>query len=175
VPSIECDRQCGCSGNPGVAFRGAGMPQPGSALAMQGNRTDAAHVLRALVDEAQAAQIRVVRIYVSLGSPMCFIPRPRNRRVLRGTICAGGCRSHRLALRGRGPCGFRLRRPRRRCGRCPAMVRRHVAVAPGFYRMLALTARAFVAIAQGEPDQARRDAHDAPANRRSNIRISASS
>nr|WP_082955206.1 LuxR family transcriptional regulator [Mycobacterium mantenii] len=34
-----------------------------------------------------------------------------------------------------------------------------VAVAPGWYRMAALTARAFVALAQGEPEQAERDAH----------------
>jgi DNA-binding CsgD family transcriptional regulator len=36
-----------------------------------------------------------------------------------------------------------------------------VSVVPGFYRMMALTARALVAIAQHEPDQAERDAHDA--------------
>lgn len=34
-------------------------------------------------------------------------------------------------------------------------------VAPGFYRMTALTVRAFIAIAQGEPSNAERDAHDA--------------
>ncbi|VBA40233.1 Putative HTH-type transcriptional regulator [Mycobacterium attenuatum] len=36
-----------------------------------------------------------------------------------------------------------------------------VAVVPGWYRMMALLARAFVALAQGEPEQAGRDAHDA--------------
>jgi hypothetical protein len=36
-----------------------------------------------------------------------------------------------------------------------------VAVAPGWHQMSALTARAYVATAQGEPDQAERDAHDA--------------
>ena len=36
-----------------------------------------------------------------------------------------------------------------------------VAVVPGFHQVSALTARAFVALAQGEPDQAERDAHDA--------------
>jgi DNA-binding CsgD family transcriptional regulator len=36
-----------------------------------------------------------------------------------------------------------------------------VAVAPGWYQMVALTVRAFIAIAQGEPEQAERDAHDA--------------
>ncbi len=36
-----------------------------------------------------------------------------------------------------------------------------VAVVPGWYRMLALTQRAYVAMAQGESDQAQRDAHDA--------------
>lgn len=36
-----------------------------------------------------------------------------------------------------------------------------VAVVPGWHRMVALTARAFVALAQDEPDQADRDAHDA--------------
>ncbi|MGA9674132.1 MAG: LuxR C-terminal-related transcriptional regulator [Mycobacterium sp.] len=36
-----------------------------------------------------------------------------------------------------------------------------VAVVPGWYQMLARTARAFVAIAQGEPEQAERDAHEA--------------
>jgi predicted ATPase/class 3 adenylate cyclase/DNA-binding CsgD family transcriptional regulator len=36
-----------------------------------------------------------------------------------------------------------------------------VAVVPGWHKMVALTARARVAIAQGEPDQAERDAHDA--------------
>lgn len=36
-----------------------------------------------------------------------------------------------------------------------------VAVAPGFQRALALTARARVAVAQGEPQQAERDLHDA--------------
>ena len=36
-----------------------------------------------------------------------------------------------------------------------------VAVVPGVHRVHALTARAFVALAQGEPDQAERDAHDA--------------
>lgn len=36
-----------------------------------------------------------------------------------------------------------------------------VAAVPGWHRMAALTTRAFVALAQGEPDQAERDAHDA--------------
>lgn len=36
-----------------------------------------------------------------------------------------------------------------------------VAVVPGWYRMAALTTRAFVALAQGEPEQAERDAHAA--------------
>ncbi|BBY06127.1 helix-turn-helix transcriptional regulator [Mycobacterium noviomagense] len=36
-----------------------------------------------------------------------------------------------------------------------------VAVVPGWYQMVALTARAYVAIAQGEPEQAERDAHEA--------------
>ncbi len=36
-----------------------------------------------------------------------------------------------------------------------------VAVAPGWFQMNALTVRAHVAVAQGEPDQAERDAHDA--------------
>jgi predicted ATPase/class 3 adenylate cyclase/DNA-binding CsgD family transcriptional regulator len=36
-----------------------------------------------------------------------------------------------------------------------------VAVATGWYRVVALTARARVAIAQGEPEEAQRDAHDA--------------
>jgi predicted ATPase/class 3 adenylate cyclase/DNA-binding CsgD family transcriptional regulator len=36
-----------------------------------------------------------------------------------------------------------------------------VAVAPGAHRMVALMARAYVEIAQGEPEQAERDAHDA--------------
>jgi DNA-binding CsgD family transcriptional regulator len=36
-----------------------------------------------------------------------------------------------------------------------------VAVVPGWHQAVALTARARVAIAQGEPDQAERDAHDA--------------
>jgi predicted ATPase/class 3 adenylate cyclase/DNA-binding NarL/FixJ family response regulator len=36
-----------------------------------------------------------------------------------------------------------------------------VAVVPGCYKMWALTARAYVAIAQGEPEQAERDAHEA--------------
>jgi predicted ATPase/class 3 adenylate cyclase/DNA-binding NarL/FixJ family response regulator len=36
-----------------------------------------------------------------------------------------------------------------------------VAAVPGWYQMVALTVRAFVAIAQAEPDQAERDAHDA--------------
>jgi DNA-binding CsgD family transcriptional regulator len=36
-----------------------------------------------------------------------------------------------------------------------------IAVAPGAYRMVALTARAFVAIAQGEPLQSERDLRDA--------------
>jgi DNA-binding CsgD family transcriptional regulator len=36
-----------------------------------------------------------------------------------------------------------------------------VAVAPGWTQILALVARAFVAIAQDEPDQAERDAHEA--------------
>jgi DNA-binding CsgD family transcriptional regulator len=36
-----------------------------------------------------------------------------------------------------------------------------VAVVPGWYQMVALTVRAYVAIAQGEPAQAERDAHDA--------------
>jgi DNA-binding CsgD family transcriptional regulator len=36
-----------------------------------------------------------------------------------------------------------------------------VAVVPGWYRMVALTVRAYIAIAQGEPSQADRDAHDA--------------
>jgi predicted ATPase/class 3 adenylate cyclase/DNA-binding CsgD family transcriptional regulator len=36
-----------------------------------------------------------------------------------------------------------------------------VAIVPGFHQVLALTARARVALAQGEPDQAERDAHDA--------------
>jgi predicted ATPase/class 3 adenylate cyclase/DNA-binding CsgD family transcriptional regulator len=36
-----------------------------------------------------------------------------------------------------------------------------VTIGTGFYRMWALTTRARVAIAQGEPDQAERDAHDA--------------
>jgi predicted ATPase/class 3 adenylate cyclase/DNA-binding CsgD family transcriptional regulator len=36
-----------------------------------------------------------------------------------------------------------------------------VALVPGWYRMLALTQRAFIAMAQGDPGQAERDAHDA--------------
>ena len=36
-----------------------------------------------------------------------------------------------------------------------------VAVVSGWYQMRALTVRAFIAIAQGDPDQAERDAHDA--------------
>ncbi|MBY0389793.1 MAG: LuxR family transcriptional regulator [Mycobacterium pseudokansasii] len=36
-----------------------------------------------------------------------------------------------------------------------------VAVVPGWYRLMALLARAFVALAQDEPEQAARDAHDA--------------
>jgi predicted ATPase/class 3 adenylate cyclase/DNA-binding NarL/FixJ family response regulator len=36
-----------------------------------------------------------------------------------------------------------------------------VAAAPGFHQVLALTSRARVALAQGEPEQAERDAHDA--------------
>ncbi len=36
-----------------------------------------------------------------------------------------------------------------------------VAVVPGWWQMAALTVRAHVAVAQGEPDQAERDAHDA--------------
>ena len=36
-----------------------------------------------------------------------------------------------------------------------------LAVVPGWYRMLALTQRAFIALAQGDPGQAERDAHDA--------------
>jgi predicted ATPase/class 3 adenylate cyclase/DNA-binding CsgD family transcriptional regulator len=36
-----------------------------------------------------------------------------------------------------------------------------IAAVPGWHQMVALTARARVAIAQGEPDQAERDAHDA--------------
>jgi len=36
-----------------------------------------------------------------------------------------------------------------------------VAVVPGWHQMAALTARAYVAIAQGEPEQAERDAHEA--------------
>jgi predicted ATPase len=36
-----------------------------------------------------------------------------------------------------------------------------VAVVPGSHRAIGLTVRAFVAMAQGEPDQAERDAHDA--------------
>ena len=36
-----------------------------------------------------------------------------------------------------------------------------VAVVPGWWKMNALTVRAFVAIAQGEPEQAERDAHEA--------------
>jgi DNA-binding CsgD family transcriptional regulator len=36
-----------------------------------------------------------------------------------------------------------------------------VALVPGWYQMTTLTVRAFVAIAQGEPEQAERDAHDA--------------
>jgi DNA-binding CsgD family transcriptional regulator len=36
-----------------------------------------------------------------------------------------------------------------------------VAVVPGWYQMVALTARAHIAIAQGEPEQAERDAHEA--------------
>lgn len=36
-----------------------------------------------------------------------------------------------------------------------------VAVVPGWFQMIALTVRAFVALAQGEPEQADRDAHDA--------------
>jgi predicted ATPase/class 3 adenylate cyclase/DNA-binding CsgD family transcriptional regulator len=36
-----------------------------------------------------------------------------------------------------------------------------VAVVPGWYQMLALTQRAFIALAQGDPGQAERDAHEA--------------
>ncbi|ORB88463.1 Putative HTH-type transcriptional regulator [Mycobacterium persicum] len=36
-----------------------------------------------------------------------------------------------------------------------------LAVVPGWYRMMALLARAFIAMAQGEPELAARDAHDA--------------
>ena len=36
-----------------------------------------------------------------------------------------------------------------------------VAVVPGWHRMVALTVRAFIAIAQDDPDQAERDCHDA--------------
>jgi DNA-binding CsgD family transcriptional regulator len=36
-----------------------------------------------------------------------------------------------------------------------------VVLVPGWYRMLALTQRAFIAMAQGDPGQAERDAHDA--------------
>jgi predicted ATPase/class 3 adenylate cyclase/DNA-binding CsgD family transcriptional regulator len=36
-----------------------------------------------------------------------------------------------------------------------------VAVVPGWFQMVALTARAYVAVAQGEPEHAERDAHDA--------------
>jgi len=36
-----------------------------------------------------------------------------------------------------------------------------VAIAPGWWQLDALTVRAFVALAQGEPDQAEQDAHDA--------------
>jgi hypothetical protein len=36
-----------------------------------------------------------------------------------------------------------------------------VAVVPGCYQMWALTARAYIAIAQDQPEQAERDAHEA--------------
>jgi uncharacterized protein HemY len=36
-----------------------------------------------------------------------------------------------------------------------------IAVVPGCFSLRALTVRAFVALAQGEPDQAERDVHDA--------------
>ncbi len=50
------------------------------------------------------------------------------------------------------------------CGDLPAARRwadEAVAVGPGWHRMVALTVRAFIATAQGEPEQAERDAHDA--------------
>lgn len=37
----------------------------------------------------------------------------------------------------------------------------NVAIVPGYQQMVALTARAYIAMAQGEPGQAERDAHDA--------------
>ena len=36
-----------------------------------------------------------------------------------------------------------------------------VAMVPGWHKMVALMARAYIALAQGEPEQAERDAHDA--------------
>jgi DNA-binding CsgD family transcriptional regulator len=50
------------------------------------------------------------------------------------------------------------------CGDLPAARRwadDAVAVVPGWWRMVALTVRAFIAIAEGEPERAERDAHDA--------------
>ena len=173
----------------------------GCALAMQGNLTDAAHVLRALDDEAQTAHDRVVHIlcltalaYVLALQGHAAAAYSAAQSALEVTEALGGSYGDAVhtsfayaalvsgdaaAAREASETAWRLIVPHREiwtrsvsplaqallaCGDVAAARRwldDTVAVVPGWYRMMALTARAFVAIAQDEPDQGERDAHDA--------------
>jgi predicted ATPase/class 3 adenylate cyclase/DNA-binding CsgD family transcriptional regulator len=171
------------------------------ALAMQGNLTDATHVLRALIDEAQAAQDRTVHILslVALGYVLAFqghaaAAYSAAQSALEAAEAVGGLYGDSVytafalaalaagdaaAARDASKTAWRhtvahreiwtrgvlsLAQAALACGDLAAARRwlnDTVAVVPGWYRMIALTARALVAIAQNEPDQAERDAHDA--------------
>ena len=173
----------------------------GSALGLQGNLTDSALVLRAVVDEAKAAQDRAAHVLclTGLGFMLAFQGHPAAAysaaesaqeaaeavgglyldAVHTGFAYAALAAGDPAAAREASETAWRHTVPHREiwtrsvlplaqaelaCGDLAAARRwldDTVAIVPGWYRMLALTTRAFVAIAQGEPDQADRDAHDA--------------
>jgi predicted ATPase/DNA-binding CsgD family transcriptional regulator len=173
----------------------------GTALAMQGNLTDAADVLSALVNEAQAAQDRTVHSFCLAGLAYVLAfqgdaaaAHSAAQSALESAEAIGGLYTDAAyagfayaalvagdaaAAREASETAWRHTAPDREiwtrsvlplaeaalaCGDLPAArqwLDDTVAIVPGWYRMLALTSRAFVAIAQGEPGQAERDAHDA--------------
>ena len=150
-------------------WRATSLAVQGIALAYQGETAAARAAADAAVEAA--AELggsyrgrRATRRWLSRPWPPAMLRRRRTRR--EAAWPAHECPARRTAAMQRA---LECRRPRWRAGISLAARRwadDAVSTATGWYLAMALTTRARVAIAQGEPEQAERDAHDALAMRR---------
>ena len=133
----------------------------GIALAFQGHAADAHAAAQSALAAAEtigaifADNVYSVLAYAALADGDAAAARQAAEEAMRHTVPA--CEVYTMSVNSMAEAALA-------CGDLVAARRwadDTAAVAPGWTRILALVARAFVAIAQGGPDQAERDAHDA--------------